>query len=154
MAGLKKTESVDVVRRGGLEHPHNPRGAPVMRIQMKTNGGVNEEWICLLPPPPPPRSPRNPSAKSEPSAVEACIDRSPQGLAPSRVFCLERPMLVNAPLGPLDTESLSSLDPATRTENKPRISISSSVYAASDAPSQPQSLYDDPGTCSSFIDLF
>ena len=104
--------------------------------------------------PPPPRGPRKPTAKSEPLAVETYIDRSPQGLAPSRVFRLERPMLVDAPRGSLDTESLSSLNPASTMENEPRISISSTVYAASDEPSQPQSLYDDPSSRNSFIDLF
>lgn len=104
--------------------------------------------------PPPPRGPRKPPVKTEPLAVETYIDRSPQGLAPSRVFRLERPLLVDRPRASLDTESLSSLDPASSAENEPRISISSTVYAASDGPSQPQSLYNDPSSRNSFIDLF
>ena len=63
-------------------------------------------------------------------------------------------MLVDALRGSLYSESSSFLDSASTTENEPRISISSTVYAASDEPSQPQSLYDDPSSRNSFIDLF
>ncbi|KJA28609.1 hypothetical protein HYPSUDRAFT_74363 [Hypholoma sublateritium FD-334 SS-4] len=104
--------------------------------------------------PPPPRGPRKPAVKTEPLAVETFIDRSPQGLAPARGFRLERPLLATAPRGSLDSESLSSLAPASTAENEPRLSISSTVYAASDGPSPPPSLYNDPSSRGSFIDLF
>ena len=62
------------------------------------------------------------------------------GWHPAGYFRLQRPMLVDAPRGSLATESLSSLDPASTTENEPRTSLTTPPWRQ--APSRPSTFLD------------
>ena len=42
---LRKTDSVDVHRRDGRQHPRRRRGPEVLRILPRLNDEVNEEWL-------------------------------------------------------------------------------------------------------------